>query len=75
MVFIGHIMSRTNNRRAEKITEWQPRNFKRSQDRQKIRWRDEIVAFAGVGCSTFTSDSERWKGLGKAFFLQWTGSG
>ncbi len=43
--------------------ERKPRNSKRSQGRQKIRWRDEIVTFAGAGWSTLTSDREKWKGL------------
>ncbi len=71
--WVGHIMRRMHNRWTKRVTEWQPRNSKRSQGRQKIRWRDEIVAFAGVGWST--SNRERWKGLGKAFVLQWTGNG
>ncbi len=55
----GHIMHRTDNIWTRKVTEWEPRNSKRSQNRQKIRWRDEIVAFTGVGWSTLTSDRER----------------
>ncbi len=70
----GHIMHRTDNRWTKRVTEWQPRNSKRSQGRQRIR-RDEIVAFAGVRWSSPTSDREKWKGLGKAFVLQWTGNG
>ncbi len=55
----GHIMHRTDNRWTKRITEWQPRNSKRSQGRQRIRWRDEIVAFLGVRWSSLTSDRER----------------
>ncbi len=35
----GHVMRRTNIRWKKNVTEWEPRNYKRSQDRQKIRWR------------------------------------
>ncbi len=65
----GHITRRADNRWTEKVTEWQPRNCKRSQggEGRKSRWRDEIVGFAGAGWNTLTtSDRERWKGLGKA---------
>ncbi len=51
-------MRRTDNRWTKRVTEWQPRNSKRSQGRQRIRWRDEIVAFAGVRWSSLTSDRE-----------------
>ncbi len=70
----GHIMRRTN-KWTKRVTEWQPRNSKRCQGRQRIRWRDEIVSFAGVRWNSLTSDRERWKGLGTAFVLQWTSNG
>ncbi len=65
-------MCRTDNIWTKKVKEWQLRNSKRSQGRPKIWWKDEIMAFTGVGWSTLTSDRERWKGLGKAFVLQLT---
>ncbi len=68
----GHIICRTDNSWTKRVTEWQPRNSKRSQGKQKIRWRDEITPFAKAGCSTLKSDRERQKGLGRAFVLQWT---
>ncbi len=71
----GHIMRRMDNRWTKRVTEWQPKNSKRRQGRQRIRWRDEIVAFAGVKWSSLTSERERWKGLGKSFVLQWTSNG
>lgn len=37
------------------ITEWQPRDC-RIQDRQRIRWRDEIGTSARAGETTLTSD-------------------
>ncbi len=43
------IMRRTDNRLTTKVTAWQPRNSKRNQSRQKIRWREEIMTFGGVG--------------------------
>ncbi len=61
----GHIMHRTDNIWTKKVTEWQPRNSKRSQGKQKIRCRDEIVAFAFVEWSTLTSDRGRSNWLGK----------
>ncbi len=68
-------MRRADNRCTRRVTEWQPRNTKRRQGRQRIRWRDEIAALGGVRWSSLTSDRERWKGLVKAFVLQWTSNG
>ncbi len=70
----GHIMCRTDNRWTKRVIEWQPRNCKRIQGRQRVRWGDEIT-FAGAEWSTLTSGRERWKRLGKAFVLQWTTNG
>ncbi len=51
---VGPIMRRTHNRWTKRVTEWQLRNCKRSQGREKISERDEISAFAGTGWSTLT---------------------
>ncbi len=72
MVLGGPHYVKNRQQMDKRVPEWQPRNSKRSQGRHRIRWRDEIVAFAGVRWSSLTSDRERWKGLGKAFVLQWT---
>ncbi len=66
----GHIMRRRDNRWTTRVTDWQPRNGRRSQGRQRVRWRDEIRAFAELSWSSLTSDRERWRILGKAFVLQ-----
>ncbi len=33
----GHVTRRTDNRWTKRVTEWQPRNCKRSQGRQRVR--------------------------------------
>ncbi len=71
----GHIMRRRDNRWTTRVTEWQPRNGRRNQGRQRVRWRDEIRAFAGPSWGSLTSDREKWRMLGKAFVLQWTCNG
>ncbi len=35
--WVGHIMCRIDNTWTKRITEWQPRNYKRSQGRQRVR--------------------------------------
>ncbi len=71
----GYVMRKLDNRWTMRVTEWQPRNARRNQGRQRIRWRDEIRAFAGPSWSSLTSDRERCRMLGKAVVLQWTSSG
>ena len=36
-----------DNRWIVRVTEWQPRDSKRNQGRQRTRWRDEIRSFTG----------------------------
>ncbi len=67
-----HVMPRCDNRWTTRETEWQPRNGRRNQGRQRVRWRDEIRAFAGPSWNSLTSDRGRWRMYGKAFVLQWT---
>ncbi len=45
----GQVMGRCDNRWTTRVTEWQPWNGRRNQGRQRVRWRDEIRAFAEAG--------------------------
>ncbi len=71
----GYVMGRRDNRWTTRVTEWQPRNYRRNQGRQRVRWRDGIRVVTGPTWSSLTSDRERWRMLGKAFVLQWTSNG
>ena len=51
-----HIMRRTDNRWTIRVTEWQPRDGKRRQGRQRTRWKDEIRSFAGVAWNRRAAD-------------------
>ena len=55
----GHVMRRRDNRWTVRLTEWQPRDGKRSQGRQRTRWRDEIKRFAGINWTTKALESEK----------------
>ena len=39
----GHVMRRDDNRWTKRVTEWQPRNGKRTRGRQKRRSRDDLT--------------------------------
>lgn len=68
---LGHVIRRTNNRRATKVTERQPRNCRRNQERQKTRWRDAIRAFTGAGWRTLASNRDKWRLLVEESVMQW----
>ncbi len=38
----GHVMRRHDNRWPTRVKEWQPRNGRRNQGRQRVMWRDEV---------------------------------
>ncbi len=67
-----HVMRKRDNRWTTRVTEWQPKNGRRNQGRQRVRWKEEIRAFSGPSWSSLTLDRERWRMLGKTFVLQWT---
>ena len=42
----GHVQRTNDNRWTKRVTEWIPRDQKRSRGRQKTRWRDEMNRFS-----------------------------
>ncbi len=54
----GHVVRRHDNRWTTRVTEWQPRNGRSSQGRQRVRQKDGIRAFAGLSWNSLTSDKE-----------------
>ena len=62
---------RRDNKFTVRVTEWQPKDGKRRQGRQRTRWRDEIGGFAGVTWNRRAADRDESRRLGKAFVLQW----
>ncbi|GFS14726.1 endonuclease-reverse transcriptase [Elysia marginata] len=52
----GHVARLQDNRWTLRVTEWQPRNGKRSRGRQARRWRDDIVRTMG---NTWTREAGR----------------
>ena len=68
----GHVMRRMDNRWTIRVTEWIPREGKRSRGRQKTRWGDEVRKFAGASWNQLAQDRGNWRSQGEAFVLQWT---
>ncbi|GFR75949.1 galactosylgalactosylxylosylprotein 3-beta-glucuronosyltransferase [Elysia marginata] len=60
-----------DNRWTLRVTEWQPRNGKRSRRRQARRWRDGIVRTMGNTWTREAKDREEWRCGAEGFILQW----
>ena len=71
----GHVARREDNRWSKRLTDWTPRDGKRSRKRPDKRWRDEIVKFAGTTWQRQAQSPKSWKRLGEAFVQQWTSYG
>ena len=72
----GHVSRRTDNRWTQRLTQWQPRDGKRSRGRQRKRWRDDLDKYWGH--STWQRVAEErhiWRSHAEAFVLQWTDHG
>lgn len=67
----GHVARLQDNRWTQRITEWQPRNGKRSRGRQTQRWRDDIVRWKGITWGRDARERERWKDSEEGYILQW----
>ena len=67
----GHVARFQDNRWTQRITEWQPRNGKRSRGRQIQRWRDDIVQWKGTTWGRDARQRERWQDSAEGYILQW----
>ncbi|GFR93951.1 endonuclease-reverse transcriptase [Elysia marginata] len=67
----GLVARLQDNRWTLRVTEWQPRNGKRSRGRQARRWRDDIVRTMGNMWTRETKDKEEWRRGAEGLILQW----
>ncbi|GFR99568.1 endonuclease-reverse transcriptase [Elysia marginata] len=67
----GHFARLQDNRWTLRVTEWQPRNGKRSRGRQARRWRDDNVRTMGNTWTREAKDREEWRRDAEGFILQW----
>jgi hypothetical protein len=63
----GHVCRRTDNRWTTRITEWCPRDHKRSRGRPKTRWRDELQDHIGQLWSRTAKDRAGWRSCREGF--------
>ncbi|GFO46854.1 endonuclease-reverse transcriptase [Plakobranchus ocellatus] len=71
MKWAGHVARLKDNRWTLRVTDWQPRNGKRSRGRQARRWRDDIVKTKGNRWSRDARDRDEWKRDAEGYILQW----
>ncbi|GFR63481.1 dystrophin [Elysia marginata] len=67
----GHVARLQDNRWTLRVTEWQPRNGKRSRGRQARRWRGDIVRTMGNTWTREAKDKEEWRHGAEGLILQW----
>lgn len=59
----GHLARMSPSKWARKLTEWTPRNGKRTKGRPKRRWRDDIEERGGSGWMQVARNRKEWKDL------------
>ncbi|GBP52316.1 Putative uncharacterized transposon-derived protein F52C9.6 [Eumeta japonica] len=57
----GHMMRDKQGKWCKAVSEWYPRDGKRSRGRQCIRWEDDIKMTAGPRWRRVTQDRPQWK--------------
>lgn len=57
----GHVIRRMDHRWTIRVTEWMPREGKRSQGRQKSRWGDDVRKFAGASWNQLAQNRGNWR--------------
>ena len=67
----GHVARLDDNRWTQRVTEWQPREGRRSRGRQRKRWRDNLVQLKGVTWRHDAQHRQRWRSDVEGYFQQW----
>ena len=67
----GHLMRRDDNRWTRRVTEWQPRNGKRTRGRQKRRWRDDLTTYMGPTWTRLAQDRQIWQNHEEGYIQEW----
>lgn len=68
----GHICRMENSRWTKRVTEWIPREGKRSKGRQRKRWADIFLQTCGPNWMTKARDRSLWRSLGEAYAVEAT---
>lgn len=63
----GHMMREKEEKWSKIVTDWYPRNNKRSRGKQFRRWEDELKLTAGPNWRRVARDRTQWKQLEEAF--------
>ena len=67
----GHLMHRDDNRWTRMVTEWQPRNGKRTRGRKKRRWRDDLTTYMGPTWTNLVQDRLTWQNHEEGYIQEW----
>ncbi|GBP12045.1 Putative uncharacterized transposon-derived protein F52C9.6 [Eumeta japonica] len=63
----GHMSRENIEKWSRLVTEWYPRDGKRSRGRPNKRWEDDLRKIAGPVWSRLARDRDKWKSLEEAF--------
>lgn len=63
----GHMLREGIEKWTRLVTEWYPRDSKRSKGRQTKRWEDDMKKIAGPEWTRTAKDRTKWKALEEAF--------
>lgn len=67
----GHVIRQDDSRWSKLATVWQPRYCTRGRGRQRRRWCDEILSFAGPLWTREAKERRQWQLMGEAYAHQW----
>ena len=67
----GHVARTNDNRWTQRVTEWQPREGRKTRGRQRRRWRADLVQLKGVTWRHDAQNRQRWRSDVEGYFQQW----
>lgn len=71
----GHLARREDDRWTKAVSEWWPREGRRSVGRPSARWSDDIVKVSGRTWIRLAQDRDEWRIKKEAYAQQWDDTG
>jgi hypothetical protein len=71
----GHVARDDEDKWTKRLLCWRPRTSSRSAGRPQLRWRDDLVRFAGPTWMRDAQNRTEWRGREEAYIQHWMATG
>ena len=73
--WVGHVARDDEDKWTKRLLCWRPRTSSRNAGRPQLRWRDDLVRFAGPTWMRNAQNRTEWRGREEAYIQHWMATG